>query len=298
MDFLEIEAIEGLRWSWNSWPASKAETSSLVVPLSIMCTPLMQFSDLPLLPYDPLTCQRCGGILNPYARVDHPSRVWVCPFCYRRNHFPTSYGGIGENSLPAELFPTYSAVEYVSSGWNPNLSPKSTSIGEAFSSSAKNLNRGSSQNFYQPYADVSSPSSTRSTPNTPFGRKVSNWGSTSNISRARVHGSTGSLLSGVSGEASGVGPGFVFLVDVCTSEEELRALKRELLLVVKQLPENALVGLITFDSMVRLHDLGFTDCSRVILFHGERELSTEQVHFYIYCFYQLYIIVLDGCAIA
>lgn len=81
------------------------------------------------------------------------------------------------------------------------------------------------------------------------------------------------------GDLGVVGPGFVFIVDVCTAAEELRALKRELLLVVEQLPETALVGLVTFDSMVRVHDLGFTECSRVVLFPGERELLPEQVSF-------------------
>lgn len=79
------------------------------------------------------------------------------------------------------------------------------------------------------------------------------------------------------GDLRGVGPAFVFVVDSCTVDEELGALKNELLLVVEQLPENALVGLVTFDSMVRVHDLGFPECSRVVLFHGGRELSSEQV---------------------
>ncbi|GFZ14149.1 Sec23/Sec24 protein transport family protein [Actinidia rufa] len=187
MDFVELETIEGLRWSWNSWPVSKSEAAALVIPLSIMCTPLMQFNELPLLPYDPLICNQCGAVLNPYARVDYQSRIWVCPFCYRKNLFPRSYAGIGENNLPAELFPTYSTVEY-----------------------------------------------------------------------------------------QGLGRRLCFVVDVSSSEEELRALKNELLHVVSQLPENALVGLVTFDSMVRVHDLGFTECLRVVVLHGERELSSEQ----------------------
>ncbi|KAF3632946.1 Pentatricopeptide repeat-containing protein [Capsicum annuum] len=34
------------------------------------------------------------------------------------------------------------------------------------------------------------------------------------------------------------------------------------------LPENALVGLMVFDSMVRVYDLGFGECCRVVMFHG------------------------------
>ncbi|XP_052108624.1 pentatricopeptide repeat-containing protein At2g36730-like isoform X2 [Arachis duranensis] len=44
----------------------------------------------------------------------------------------------------------------------------------------------------------------------------------------------------------------------------------------EQLPENTLVGLVTFDSMVYIHDLGYSECSKVILFHGDREVSSNQ----------------------
>nr|KYP57028.1 Protein transport protein SEC23 [Cajanus cajan] len=113
MDLVELEAVEGLRWTWNSWPAEgKKSSNSLVIPLSIMCTPLalMQSSDVPLLPYDPLGCSRCGAVLNPYARLDYQSRIWHCPFCSRRNPFPRP---IADTNLPAELFPTYSTVDTV-----------------------------------------------------------------------------------------------------------------------------------------------------------------------------------------
>jgi protein transport protein SEC23 len=39
-------------------------------------------------------------------------RIWVCPFCYQRSHFPQHYSGISEQNLPAELYSTYSTVEY------------------------------------------------------------------------------------------------------------------------------------------------------------------------------------------
>ncbi|KAM3708130.1 hypothetical protein ACB098_02G075700 [Castanea mollissima] len=230
MDFIELEAIEGLRWSWNSWPASKSEATALLVPLSVMCTPLMQSTELPILPYDPLLCSQCGAVLNPYARLDYTSRIWFCPFCYKKNPFPRSYSGIGETNLPAELFPTYSTVEY--SFLNPKLN------------------------------GMSSPSSSVSL-------------ASMSMSMASSFSSTSSL-SGLDSLRKVVGPAFVFVVDTCTAEEELGALKNELLLVVEQLPENALVGLVTFDSMVRVHDLGFSECSRVVLFHGEREISSEQ----------------------
>ncbi|WVZ05201.1 hypothetical protein V8G54_018547 [Vigna mungo] len=114
MDLLELEAVEGLRWTWNSWAA---EGTNLVIPLSIMCSPLM-VSEVPILPYHPLLCSRCAAVLNPYARLDYQSRIWHCPFCFLRNPFPRP---IADTNLPAELFPTYSTVEYSPSP--PSSSP-------------------------------------------------------------------------------------------------------------------------------------------------------------------------------
>ncbi|EYU33007.1 hypothetical protein ABFS82_07G040300 [Erythranthe guttata] len=236
MDFSELEAIEGLRWSWHSWPVSKAEVSSLVVPLSILCTPLTPFTELPILPYEPLNCSNCAAVLNPYSRVDYASKIWICAFCPRKNPFPKSYAHINENSIPAELFPTYSTVEY-------------------HSSPGPGLESG-------PRRSASGPLGLRS----------------NSSSFSSVSGYSGSGL-GLDWAAFGVGigPAFVFVVDACTSEEELGVLKKELLRTVARLPENALVGLVVFDAMVKVYDLGFTECLRVVLFHGEREVSSEQV---------------------
>ncbi|CAN1841220.1 Protein transport protein Sec23A [Linum perenne] len=238
MDFVELEATEGLRWSWSAWPTTKSEAASLVVPLSIMCTPLMQSSELPILPYEPLHCSRCNSVLNPYARVDYESRIWSCPFCYHRNTFPLSYSGIGESNLPAELFPTYSAVEYKIDKKDAKISA-SSQLGYRWAHQGLASSNGSLSSM----ASIGSP---------------------------RVGGGGGG------GDFRKVGPAFVFVVDACTEDEELSAIKSELLLVVEQLPENALVALVAFDSMVRVTDLGFSDCSRAVVFHGERELPSEQ----------------------
>ncbi|KAL1562108.1 Protein transport protein S23 G [Salvia divinorum] len=227
MDFTELEAIEGLRWPWHSWPLSKPQVSALVVPLSIMCTPLTPFSELPILAHEPVNCSQCRAVWNPYSRVDYTTKIWICPFCYRRNPFPRSYDHINDNNIPAELFPTYSTVEY-------HLGPTpSLDSGLGRSASANNC-------------------------------------SFSNVSAYSGRGS-GLEWSGVS-----VGPAFVFVVDGCSSEEDLGALKSELLHIVDRLPENALVGLVVFDAMVRVYDLGFTDCLRAVLFHGGREVSSEK----------------------
>ncbi|CAM9003272.1 unnamed protein product [Rhodiola kirilowii] len=240
MDFIELEAIEGLRWSWNSWPTTKQEATSLLIPLSVMYTPLTDFAELPQLQYDPLICLDCNAVLNPYSRVDYTSRIWICAFCSTKNPFPRSYSGISENNLPAELFPTYSTVEYVKKNLNPPT-----------------------------------PSS-NSSPRVKINANGSGWGSSTSL---KSLGSCASFSSGVTtaAEVRGVGAAFVFVVDCCTAQDEIRALKSELLLVLTRLPENALVGLVTFDDMVQVRDVGYSECSRVVVFHGERELSSEQV---------------------
>ncbi|XP_031487481.1 protein transport protein SEC23 [Nymphaea colorata] len=221
MDFVELEAVEGLRWSWNSWPKTKGEAASLVIPLSIMHTPLMEIADLPVLSYEPLICKGCSAVLNPYARVDYQTRLWVCPFCYLKNPFPGSYAGISENNLPAELFPTYSTVEYRLNRARPNWR---------------------SGHFPSPSSSLSS-----------------------------------SLYAGGEAGSRGAGPTFVFVLDTAMAEDEFQVLKKEILHVVAQLPDSCLVGLVTFSSMVHVHDVSDADCSRAVVFHGERDLSPHQI---------------------
>ncbi|CAN6303598.1 unnamed protein product [Urochloa humidicola] len=115
MDFAELEAVEGLRWPWHSWPPTPPAAASLVVPTAVLCSPLQHPTApdlLPLLPYAPLRCATpgCGAALNPFSRVHHGSARWSCPFCGAgANPFPRH---LAPDALPAELFPTHSSVEY------------------------------------------------------------------------------------------------------------------------------------------------------------------------------------------
>ena len=85
----------------------------MVVPLGCLYTPLKPIEQLPLLPYEPVVCKgTCPSILNPFCRIDFKAKIWVCPFCFQRNHFPPHYNDINENNLPAELYPSYTTIEY------------------------------------------------------------------------------------------------------------------------------------------------------------------------------------------
>ena len=114
MDFHEVEANDGVRFSWNVWPSSRLEATRMVVPLGCMYTPLKPLPpELEPLPYEPVVCKgTCPSILNPFCRIDYKAKIWICPFCFQRNHFPPHYNDINEQNLPAELIPQYTTIEY------------------------------------------------------------------------------------------------------------------------------------------------------------------------------------------
>jgi len=199
VDWSALEANDGVRMSWNVVANSRAEMAKCVVPFGAVVTPAKNIpaETVPRVPYEPVRCKGCGGALNPYARVDFASKIWVCPMCHARNHFPPHYGALSETNLPAELFPSYTTIEYV------------------------------------------------------VPRRGGPVGSTS--------------------------PAYLFVVDQCAEEEELRALKQALTQALSFLPEDALVGLVTFGTHVHVHELGFTDCPKSYVFRGNKEFTTQQI---------------------
>ncbi|KAI5352957.1 hypothetical protein L3X38_005849 [Prunus dulcis] len=48
MDFVELEAIKGIRWCWNSWPASNTRLVAVF--------------------WNPVTCRQYDEVLNLYAQ--------------------------------------------------------------------------------------------------------------------------------------------------------------------------------------------------------------------------------------
>ncbi len=192
-DFADLESLHGVRMPWNVWPSSKAEVTKCVVPLTAIVTPLHAAPALTVLPYSPLRCKSCRSLLNPFCRVDFQAKLWICPFCYQRNHFPVHYASISDTNQPAELFPQCATVEY-------------TLPGEL-----------------------------------------------------------------------GLPPVFLFVLDTCIIEEELGYLKTALTQAITLLPENAMVGLITFGAQVHVHELGFAECSKSYVFRGGKEVTKDQI---------------------
>jgi protein transport protein SEC23 len=96
-DVASSEEMSGTRLSFHCWPSSRLEATRSVAPFGALYTPLKKLppSCAPptALPYDPIRCSTpsCHAVLNPYCQVDFRSKLWVCPFCLTRNHFPPHY---------------------------------------------------------------------------------------------------------------------------------------------------------------------------------------------------------------
>ncbi|PQQ09261.1 protein transport protein SEC23 [Prunus yedoensis var. nudiflora] len=122
-EFLDLESQDGVRMPWNVIPGTKQESTNSVVPVSAIYTPIKPFPSMPVLPYAPSRCRTCRSVLNPFSTVDYAAKIWICPFCFTRNHFPPHYASISDENLPAELFPQYTTIEYDSSLEKPTTPP-------------------------------------------------------------------------------------------------------------------------------------------------------------------------------
>lgn len=72
-------------------------------------------------------------------------------------------------------------------------------------------------------------------------------------------------------------PIFCFVVDLCQDEDNLRALKDTLVDSLSYLPPNALVGLITYGTMVQVYDLAADNINKSYIFRGDKEYTDKQV---------------------
>lgn len=104
--------------------------------------------------------------LTAASTVDVRARIWICPFCLSRNPLPPHYKDITENTIPPELHPQSTTIEYQLA--RPAPAP----------------------------------------------------------------------------------PIFVYVVDTCQEDDSLQAVKDSLVMSLSLLPPNALVGLITYGTMV------------------------------------------------
>lgn len=68
-------------------------------------------------------------------------------------------------------------------------------------------------------------------------------------------------------------PIFLYVVDTCLDEDDLKALRESIIVSLSLLPPHALVGLITYGTMVSLilaHHIGRTVCDLLLMLHVSR----------------------------
>jgi len=64
-------------------------------------------------------------------------------------------------------------------------------------------------------------------------------------------------------------PTLLFVIDTAVADEELEAVKAAIEQALTLLPEDCMVGLITFGKHVSVHEIGFTECNKCIVFRGD-----------------------------
>ncbi|CAD6253755.1 unnamed protein product [Miscanthus lutarioriparius] len=72
-------------------------------------------------------------------------------------------------------------------------------------------------------------------------------------------------------------PVFLFVVDTCMIEEEIGYLKSALAQAIELLPDQSLVGFITFGTYVQVPELGFGLLPKSYVFKGTKEVTKEQI---------------------
>jgi len=77
--------------------------------------------------------------------------------------------------------------------------------------------------------------------------------------------------------AAQIPPTFLFVVDTCLEDDDLKALKDSLVISLSLLPPHALVGLITYGTMTQVHEIGYTECPKSYVFRGTKEYTSKQI---------------------
>lgn len=91
MDFYQRETQDGVRFSWNYWPNTKIGATRVVIPVGALYTPLKEIEGMAPVEYQPILCNTCKSVLNPYCHIDFKFKTWNCSICPAKNQFPPHY---------------------------------------------------------------------------------------------------------------------------------------------------------------------------------------------------------------
>lgn len=71
-------------------------------------------------------------------------------------------------------------------------------------------------------------------------------------------------------------PIFLFLLDTCVEKEELEAQKNSLLELMTTMPQECMVGVITYGMMVQVHEIA-SECPKAYVFRGTKRYESKQI---------------------
>ena len=90
-----------------------------------------------------------------------------------------------------------------------------------------------------------------------------------------------STVEYITGRLSKLPPIFLFVVDTCFDNEdvesEFQSLKESIRMSLSLLPENALVGFISFGKHVQIHELSFERLAKSYTFNGNKAYTADQI---------------------
>jgi protein transport protein SEC23 len=69
----------------------------------------------------------------------------------------------------------------------------------------------------------------------------------------------------------------MLVVDTAVTSEELVELKDSLQQSINFIPQDALIGLITYGKMMQVHEVGFPECPKAYVFRGDKEFKPEEI---------------------
>jgi len=72
-------------------------------------------------------------------------------------------------------------------------------------------------------------------------------------------------------------PAFLFVIDTTIPENELEAIKASIEQTLTLLPEDCLIGLITFGKHVSVHEIGYSACNKCVVFRGDIHNDEEKL---------------------
>ena len=75
---MEQEELNGIKFVWNTLPATRSDTTKIVIPVGFHYTPGQQNENMQLLEYDPLTCHKCKAVISPLFSFSTKDKKCEC----------------------------------------------------------------------------------------------------------------------------------------------------------------------------------------------------------------------------